>query len=257
MPARIKARPVNPPVPNYQNIRGFSAQPTVCNGCGEEKLYWAWDFGAKVPMLVNDRHHIHQCPTPRNVQDIFPGWCTKCNASNLSWVRKANSFELTEDYGLPHTCEQDAQIEDISKAKCRYCKTENLLWLKIQYKYMLVDQQGTKHTCSNFSVVHKDWAEAKRMDYAFEKAWINSHADGHECKRCQGTGYRKFLSKNKRTMKKYNSSEPIMRHVPCKKCKRIGTFSAWNKKFYLARLRQRYWPFNSDRHKWKKYEKGL
>lgn len=254
MPARIKARPVNLPAPNFQNLRGYSAQPTVCNGCGEENLYWAWDFCTKRPMLVGDRHHIHRCPTPRHVQDIFPGWCTKCNATNLSWVRKANSFELTEDYGLPHTCEQDTEIEDISKAKCRYCETENLLWLKIRYKYTLVDQQGVKHTCNSFNVVHKDWAEAKRMDYALEKAWVNSHADDHKCNKCQGAGFVTFLSKNKRLMNRYLSSEPIMMYRPCKKCKRIGTFSVAGKKAYLANLRRRYWPFNGERHKWKKYQ---
>jgi hypothetical protein len=102
----------------------------------------------------------------------------------------------------------------------------------------------------------KDWAEAKRMDYALEKAWLKAIPDGTPCKKCNGRGHTTWLSKNKKVMQKYLSSEPITMYRPCRQCKRMGVFSVSNKKWHLKELRKRYWPFKGGYHKWAKYDKG-
>jgi len=122
----------------------------------------------------------------------------------------------------------------------------------VNAKYTLTHPDGGKHICAEYSVIYKDWAEAKRLDYAFEKAWVNSHADDSKCTKCKGEGHKTFLSKDKRRMAKYNSSEPITMLRPCFHCRRIGTFSVEKKRFYLANLRKRYWPYRGGVHKWKK-----
>jgi hypothetical protein len=232
--------------------------PVTCSGCGLENLKWVWNFSTKRPFLVQIGVGRHICPSPRHARDIFPGWCTVCKAPELSWVRKKEGFELMESYGLPHTCEQNVVVYDMSEGKCRACKTSGLIWVQHDGnygKYSLLHPDGTKHTCLEYTVIQKDWAEAKRMDYAFEKAWINSIADDSKCKKCKGSGHKTFQSRNKRLMAKYGSSEPISVYRPCRYCRCLGIFSVVKKKFYLSMLRKKYWPFRSDVHKWKKYNK--
>lgn len=232
-----------------------SVEQVTCSGCGQSGLHWSWNFNKNQRCLLDpNSHYLHVCPSPAAVQDVFPGWCDKCKAPDLSWIRKHNGFELTESYGLPHTCEQDKCIQEMSKGKCKICNTSGLFWIQVNSKFSLVDNCGIKHACSGYSQYLKDWAEAKRINYATEKAWINSFADNHKCKKCKGHGHVEFLSRSKKNKQKFGSSEPILMHRPCLKCKRIGTFTKEKKALYLKDLRKRYWPFRGGVHKWKKYD---
>lgn len=237
-----------------------SSDPVTCNGCQESDLRWSWNFYTARPILVDKHRYPHRCPSPQT-KDIFPGWCEKCHAPNLLWLRKQEGFELTENYGLPHACGQDlTNIHDIKDARCKYCKTEGLFWVveqdRVMSKYILIHPDGTRHTCSAYTPYMNDWKEAKRINYAKEKEWLKSIPDNTPCKRCKGNGYTVFLSKNKRTMLKYRSSEPILMHRLCARCKHIGTFTVAKKKFYLKELRKLYWPFRVGFHKWKKHGIG-
>lgn len=251
---RVKAYPspsqARKPIPGWNPHQFLPSIPTTCKNCGFEGLYWSWNFRINKPCLVEGRM-AHNCPTP-NTRDVFPGWCDKCKAPDLIYLRKKDGLELTESYGLPHACEQDLVVEDMSSAKCRHCATPDMFWVKANNKYSLTCTDGTKHTCPSYIPYMKDWAEAKRMDYALEKVWLKSIPDGTECKKCQGKSYTTFLSKNKKTMRKYNCSEPIEMHRLCLHCKHIGTFTELRKKDYLKGLRKKYWPFVVGLHKWKK-----
>lgn len=229
----------------------------ICKKCQEGGLFWSWNFYLKRPHLIDKYHSIHACPTPQT-RDVFPGWCETCKAPELLWLRKQNGFELTESYGLPHSCERDPNrpIEEISEAKCKYCNTTGLFWVKVRSYYTLTHPDGTKHSCVAYTPYQKDWAEAKRMDYALEKAWLKSIPDGTTCKKCQGPGYLTFFSKNKRLMIKFRTPDPVPVYKPCKHCKRIGRFTVDNKKQYLSRLRKKYWPFRGGIHKWKAFDGG-
>lgn len=242
-----------PPIPNWNPATLKSQRQVTCVNCQHSELFWGWNHRTNKPQLIDKYGHRHDCPTP-NTRDVFPGWCNKCKAPDLLWLRKKEGFELTESYGLPHTCEQEHNIQDISAAKCRHCSTPDLFWVKVNAKFTLTCIDGTKHTCSGFHCYMNDWAEAKRMNYAFEKAWLKSIPNGTECKKCKGKSYTTFLSKNKKTMYKFNSSEPMMMHRWCLHCKRIGTFTEISKKDHLKTLRKLYWPFKGGTHKWKKYD---
>ena len=227
------------------------SRKTVCQYCQASDLTWNWNFRLQEPMLTDKHGHYHNCTAHEH--DVFPGWCKKCDAVNLLWIRKEGHMELTEDYGLPHTCEQDFSIYSIDNATCRHCKATNLLWLNTLDKYTLVDLHGDKHTCEQYTAFSADWAEAKRMNYALEKSWVNSHPDDSVCKKCNGKTYTSHLSKNKRLLKRYNTTEPIVVSKKCFKCKQIGTFTKEKKAFYLKNLRKKYWPYNGAYHKWKKH----
>lgn len=239
------------PIPGWSPHK--NTKEVTCRCCGHEHLIWSWNFRSNKPHLVNKYGEAHDCPTPMNTHDVFPGWCEKCPATDLVYRRMKDCFELTESYGLPHACEQSKIIRNMKKAKCHHCTTPDLFWIEVAGRYQLTHPDGSKHLCPNYPVYMKDWAEGLRMNYAIEKAWIKSHPDGHQCKKCEGKSYTTFLSKNKRTMQKYNSADPITMHRPCLKCKRIGTFTAIRKADYLKDLRKKYWPFRDGVHKWKKY----
>lgn len=241
------------PLTSFNPNDSHSVEAHICTGCQQSDLYWAWDFRSKKRILVDKTNSWHMCPTPQT-EDVFPGWCEKCAAPDLLLIHKQKSFELTENYGLPHTCEQGPEniIEEMSKAKCKFCNNDELFWVMINFKWKLKHSNGVAHKCAAYDPYMKDWAEAKRINYAMEKDWIKSHPDDHKCKKCDGTGTTSFLSKNKRTMRKYLSSEPIRVYRPCKCCKRIGTFSMSHKKDYLKQLRKKYWPWKQGFHKWKK-----
>lgn len=243
------------PAPIFNSNHTRSPQVVTCRGCQESNLYWSWNFGLKRPVLVGGKYNEpHYCPTPYNEKDIFSGWCVKCKAPELSWVRRVSGFELMESYGLPHACEPDLTntITQICSAKCKHCSATDLLWVQQKAKWTLTHSDGTKHACTAYDPYMKDWAEAKRMNYAVEKAWIKSHPDDSKCKKCDGKGHTYFLSKSKKTMAKYASSEPISMYRSCKKCKRIGTFSKLMKAEYLKSLRKQFWPWRAGFHKWKK-----
>lgn len=247
------------PIPNWKPPPlGRSSDSIACTSCQESNLFWSWNYAKNKPHLVNEYNAVHRCKTP-NKQDVFPGWCEKCHAPELLWLRRQDGFELTESYALPHACEVDPlkAIQDMSAGKCRGCKATDLFWIQVEGKFSLVHQTGAKHVCPAYDQYNKDWAEAKRMNYAIEKAWIDSHPDGFKCKKCKGENHTIFYSKSKKKMQMYNSSEPIMMHRPCLRCKRLGTFTVANKKFYLKSLRKSYWPFKGGTHKWKKYDTGL
>ena len=229
-----------------------------CKACQETSLKWGWNFATRRSVLLNEQGQLHRCPTPL-VQDIFPGWCKTCKAPDLLWLRKQNGFELTESYGLLHMCGEDSceTIDDLKKAKCKHCSASDLFWVKANSKYTLTRTDGTKHTCPTYAPYMKDWAEAKRMDYAFQKAWLKSIPDGTKCKKCKGRGFTSFLSKNKKLLKKHNSTEPIVVARPCRHCKRMGVFTVSLKQDYLKGLRQKYWPFRGGVHKWKAYDTGM
>lgn len=226
------------------------ARKAVCKYC-QTSLIWNWNFFSKEPILTNEFGHHHDCKG--HAQDVFPGWCKKCNALDLVWIRKNHQMELTEAYGLPHTCEQDQVIEDISAAKCLHCKTNGLLWLNVLGKFTLVNTNGEKHSCAEYTAFAADWAEAKRINYALEKKWLKSIPDGTECQKCNGRGFTSYLSNNKRLWKKFNSTEPITVVKRCLKCKQLGTFTKSKKQFYLRQLRRKYWPYNGAYHKWKNH----
>jgi hypothetical protein len=145
-------------------------------------------------------------------------------------------------------------IQEISKARCRLCKTNGLFWVKVQSKWTLSDSNGVRHDCGLYPVYSKEWAEAKRLNYAFEKKWLKSIPDGTPCKRCKGRSRVRYFSKAKAILAKYNTTEPVEMIRPCLHCKRIGTFSAENKKSYLKDMRKKYWPFRGGVHKWKQYD---
>ncbi len=220
-----------------------------CRYCGQEGL-WSWAYYKKSSVLVAN-NQVHKC----NSRDIFPGWCEQCKRTDLLLVRKTEySFQLTENYGLPHTCAENGQtdIEDMSEAKCKHCSTTELFWVKERNRWRIVNATGEKHVCEEYPIYMKAWAEALRMDYAFQKAWLKSKPDESQCKRCKGKGERTFQSRDKRLMQKYSSSEPITVFRLCRHCKHIGTFSPERKKSYLKSLREKYWPYYSGVHKWKK-----
>jgi hypothetical protein len=233
-------------------LQNKSKELVTCTDCQQSDLFWSWNWAKRKPLLVEDHGFPHHCPTP-HTRDIFPGWCLHCKALELMFVRKSDGFELTESYGLPHACEQEYDIQDMSEAKCKFCKTDGLFWVKVNHKYTLTHSDGTRHNCALYSPYIKDWNEAKRMNYAFEKAWLKAIPDNTPCKKCKGKGHTEFLSKNKKTMAKFGSSEPILMHRPCLKCKRLGIFTKMVKAEYLKALRIKYWPFNPDKHKWKQY----
>ena len=244
----------NTPQITWNPNKVHSSDPVICRDCQEGNLYWSWNFQLRKPCLVKDGY-VHRCPTP-STRDVFPGWCETCKAPDLLWLRKQSGFVLEENYGLPHACEQDPTkaIQDMKDASCKFCKTTGLFWVTVNAKYVLTHPDGTKHSCSFYTPYMKDWAEAKRMNYAVEKAWLKSIPHDTPCRKCKGKGHVEFLSKNKRTMQKYRSSEPILMHRPCMKCKRIGMFSVEKKKEYLKELRKKYWPFKGGTHKWKQYD---
>jgi len=159
---------------------------------------------------------------------------------------------LTESYGLPHTCPETSVMADINVAKQCICGTQDLLWVKKDHceKYSLRDIRGNKHICAAYDQKEKDWAEAKRINYAIEKAWIKSIPDGHKCKKCNGNGHTTFISKSKKTISV--SGQPASRFRHCKACKQIGLFTPQKKANYLKNLRSKYWPYRSGFHKWKK-----
>ncbi len=229
-----------------------STETYTCKDCQESGLHWGWNYHSARRVLLGT-FGVHHCPTP-NTKDVFPGWCDKCSAPELHWRRVQTGFELNESYGLPHACEQDYIVQDLKDTKCKYCSADELLWVKVDGKFNLKHTNGTKHSCAEYDPYMKDWAEAKRIDYAIEKAWTNSHPDGYTCQKCNGTGCIGFLSKNKRLLKKYNRSEPIQVYRPCKRCKRIGTFSPQKKKYHLKELRKKYWPYRIGIHKWKVHQ---
>lgn len=239
---------------NWSPGAARSTTPATCNGC-QQSLFWSWNFHKKKPHMVDKTGWPHDCKTPHK-QDVFPGWCDTCGSTDLLLLRGAYGFELTESYGLPHTCEQDPlqTIQEMSAGKCRGCKAPGLFWIQTSAKFTLVDATGTQHHCQEFGQYAADFAEAKRLDYAFEKAWLKSIPDDTKCKKCKGEGYTTFLSKAKHILKKYGSTEPIKMHRPCMRCKRLGTFSVDKKKFYLKELRKKYWPFKGGTHKWKQYD---
>jgi hypothetical protein len=211
----------------------------TCRFCGQEG-FWSWSYYEKKPVLVAD-DIVHKCTS----RDIFPGWCTQCKQPDLLLVRKNHEFQLTEQHGLPHTCTEDGRtdIEDMCDTKCKHCSTTELFWVSVRGRWTMVGVDGNKHTCDEYTAYYKAWAEANRMNYALEKKWINSKADGSKCPKCKGAGQKTFLSRNKRLMQRYRSSEPIMVFRPCKHCKRVGMFSPEQKHHYLKRLRQKYWPW--------------
>lgn len=245
-----------PPIPNW-NLKSFRSDKEVtCKNCQAGKLFWSWNFRTNRPHLIDKYSSVHDCPTP-NTTDVFPGWCDKCSAPDLLWLRKKEGFELSENYGLPHACEQSGSpIHDMSVAKCKHCSATDLFWVRSHTRWTLTQSNGIKHDCPNYPVYMKDWAEALRMDYALQKAWLKSIPDNTECKKCKGKTYTSFLSKNKKTMLMCNSSEPILMHRPCLRCKRLGTFSVEKKKHYLKELRKKYWPWRQGLHKWKKADHG-
>jgi len=224
---------------------------TNCRHCGAD-AHWSWDFFEKKPVLIlkNKPGQHHKCQSTK--EDIFPGWCLKCGRNDLNLVRHGYYFQLVEQYGLPHTCTENGEtdITDISAGRCKYCKATNLLWVRENGRFRLVSTAGVKHSCPETDQVYKDWAEAKRINYAFEKAWINSKPDDHQCPKCLGNGHKVFRSKNKRLMAKMRSTERILVIKPCKHCKRIGEFSAAKKKQHLKALRRKYWPYRAGVHKW-------
>lgn len=249
--------PVGPNTPSIQwkpnKVRSDNA--VTCKGCQEGNLFWGWHFVKKKPLLVDEHNYMHRCPTPQT-RDVFPGWCVTCKTPELLWLRKNTGFELTESYGLPHACEIDPAtvIQDMGTGHCKYCKTSDLIWVQVNAKYTLRHSDGTQHKCEAYSPYMKDWAEAKRMDYAFEKAWLKAIPDDSPCKKCKGKGYKQFLSKSKKIMHKYYTTEPVLMNRSCLHCKRMGTFSLANKKYYLKSLRKKYWPFKGGVHKWKTYD---
>lgn len=220
----------------------------TCHYCGQ-KGFWAWDWYKGKPSLLAD-NKVHKCTNG----DIFPGWCTQCKQTDLLLIRKNDEFQLIESHGLPHTCTENGytDIEDMSSAKCKHCSTTELFWVSIRGRWSLVAADGDKHTCEQYTIQVKAHAEALRMDYAFEKTWINSKADNADCEKCKGMGHRIFLSRNKRLMLKCLSSEPIQVYKPCRHCKRLGKFTSNVKKHYLKNLRKKYWPYFPGVHKWKK-----
>ena len=211
----------------------------TCRFCGQ-KGFWSWNYYDKKPMLVVE-DQVHTCTS----RDIFPGWCTECKRTDLLLVRKKHLLQLTEHFGLPHTCTEDGytDIEDMTDGKCKHCSAPELFWVQKQGRWALVAADGNKHTCDEYTAYNKAWAEANRMNYALEKAWVHSKADGTVCKKCKGTGQKTRLSRNKRLMLQYLSSEPITVYKPCKHCKRIGKFTLGMKRHYLKNLRQKYWPW--------------
>lgn len=224
----------------------------TCRYCGIAG-FWDWSFQDKKPILMtkDPRYKcniLHQCHSG----DIFPGWCKVCNRTDLHLVRGEYFFTLVEEYGLPHTCTENGEtdIVDVSTGRCKYCNTEDLLWIFENSRFQLVAKNGTPHKCQQYDTLSKAWAEAKRMDYAFEKKWVNSKADDHVCAKCDGKTYTLRMSKNKRVLRKFNSSEPIAICKPCRHCKSIGIFSVGKKKKYLKALRQKYWPYRAGVHKW-------
>lgn len=225
-----------------------NTRETLCKFC-QTKVTWCWNFTLKKAYLTNEHGNVHDCGSHKD--DVFPGWCKKCNASNLVWIRKQNHMELTEEYGLPHTCPQDDIIHDMSFAHCKHCNAKNLMWIDKCNRFTLVNTNGEKHSCVEYTTFMSDWAEANRINYALEKKWLKSIPDGTLCKKCNGRGYTSRLSNNKRLWKKFNSTEPITVLKKCKKCKNMGTFSKPKKQLYLKALRKRYWPFYAAIHKWK------
>lgn len=261
-----RAVPVMLP-PNFQG-KGHSNYPATCPGC-QVKGVWGWNARDNKPMIMELHSHgyasMHHCKTPQ-MDDIFPGWCGKCQAPDLVWLRKQRGFELSETYGLPHVCSTlpvayngkirpplEEEIQEMSKAKCRFCGRKDLLWVQVNAKFSIVDYHGDKHDCGGYGQMTIAWKEAKRMNYAFEKAWLKSIPDGDVCKSCKGRKSVRFFTKNKRLLAKYNTTTLEMTR-PCLRCKRIGIFSPENKKSYLKTLRMRYWPFRGGVHKWKKYD---
>lgn len=225
---------------------------TICRHCGQAGR-WSWDFYGKRPVVIlENEYNPHHCNGGR--KDIFPGWCDQCRRTDLLLTRTSSYFQLVETYGLPHTCTENGEtnIAEVTDAKCRHCSTKGLLWIQVEGRFSLVNSEGVRHKCQQYDEYQKAWAEAKRMDYAFEKAWINSKKNYEECTRCKGNGKRQYLSKNKRLMQKYGSSEPIRVSKPCKHCKQLGCFSPHKKKDYLRMIHQRYWPYRPGVHKWNK-----
>jgi hypothetical protein len=245
------------PSPNNKGLTltpsgAHSDKATTCSSCLDTEVYWGWHRRANKPFLVDKHGYPHGCPAP-DTKDVFPGWCEKCPATDLVYLRKKDGFELTESYGLPHACEQSKTISEMKAAKCRFCATQGLYWIVVGGRYSLVQADGIKHLCPNYPVYMKDLKEAVRMNYAFEKAWVNSFPDGHECKKCKGEGHTVFMCKDKRKLKQWGSTEPIEMHRGCKKCKQIGIFNATSRFMYLKNLRKKYWPYQHGYHKWKKH----
>jgi hypothetical protein len=120
-------------------------------------------------------------------------------------------------------------------------------------KYEMIESYGLPHSCPEGRQFILDWNEAKRIDYAFEKARFKAIPDGTICKKCDGKGHTFQVIKNERILAQYGTNLPFRKAKLCRKCKSIAVFSAENKAFYLKNLRKKYWPYKQGIHKWAKY----
>lgn len=179
--------------------------------------------------------------------------CKYCGEADLHWtyarrLKRRFLYRLGKcGEKIIHDCQEGQREEnDISPGQCKYCGRDNLFWVKqANDKFQLTEEYGLQHVCEQFKEINSALREARRMDYAFEKKWINSHEDNYECTRCHGKGYcTRFTYTPRLSTYRYNS-------WPCKKCKRIGIFEPERKHLYLKALRKKYWPWKHGM-KWSK-----
>src|SRR3954469_24834857 len=100
--------------------------------------------------------------------------CKFCTTDGLRWTFNFKSRRpmLIDQERQVHRCLRPPE-EDISPGKCKFCKTTNLLWIRKENKWELTEEYGLPHTCQEVKIYNKDFMEAKRIDYAFEKARLN------------------------------------------------------------------------------------
>lgn len=158
--------------------------------------------------------------------------CKYCNKEGLFWsydFRKARRILICLEEKDIHDCSSQ---EDIRPASCMHCQAKDLVWVRKNTKFELTESYGLQHTCDVGREYYLAWKEAKRINYAFEKAYLENIEDGTICKKCKGLGTKHYARSNHR-----------WKSCWCKYCKGIGIYGKNQKKWFLKQLRKKYWPW--------------
>lgn len=162
--------------------------------------------------------------------------CPRCKQGDVYWTtcRVIKRKILVDVNNVRHECDID-----IRPGACIYCKrTDELFWIKRDKKKVeLVESYGLQHICPEFTKFLQDWKEALRINYAWEKKWVNSFPKDTKCPDCKHGVT--FVQKRKWTYM-----------FRCTTCRGLGSFSGSNIHSYLKALRKKYWPYKPH-FKWK------
>lgn len=191
------------------------------------------------PIVPELYEHFYPMVPPHSMR---PTKCQQCKTDGLYWswdrTRDVPILVTTDGRDLPRVHDCDV---DIKPGNCRHCKAPDLIWVrKSRTKYELVESYGLQHMCPEWRQYQEDYKEACRVNYKWEKAWLNSFPEDYRCPSCNGSGHILIKSKNK--------TKSAWRR--CKKCRGVGRFNDEHKRIILKQLRKLYWPYRDGVHRW-------